>query len=120
MIRKVVSSTDVRTYEEEFNRMAEELKEKSPTIKDIFENGTLTTVFTYEEEERVPECAKDEAEIAGIRYTCGDCPYLQDDGDKRKRSFPCDYSEWSRTRVDQPACDKFYRDLMRGEIKPRG
>lgn len=119
-IRRVVSSSDVRKYEQEFNKLADELSDKSPTIQDVFENGTFSTIFTYETEEQIPESAKDRAELEGIRLTCADCPYMEDDGDKRKRRFPCQFAEFGWTRSDTAACDKFYRDLMRGDIKPRG
>lgn len=120
LVRRVVSSSDVREYEETFNKVAEELASKSPTIKDIFENGTLSTVFTYEITKQIPECAKDKLELEGLRFTCGECPYLEDDGDKRRRWFPCPYSDLGQVHVYSEACDKFYRDYMRGDIKPRG
>lgn len=118
--RRVVAEDDPKKYEEEFNRMSEELAKKNPEIKDVPSNNRFCTFFTYEEEERIPETAKEKCEEDGIVFHCKDCPHLELGNDKRRKHWPCMFTEYGQANIESTACDLFYRQFMSGKIKPRG
>lgn len=118
-IRKVIQDKDPKRYEEAFNEMANKLAEFDPEIQDVFENGRFTTVFTYEEKSQKPETAKDRCLLDGEEFYCRNCPHLELGTDKRVRKWPCPFSHYGRAHMDSGACNVFYTEYLRGEIKPR-
>lgn len=75
--------------------------------------------LNYTEEVAEPTSIQEEYELSGIMYTCNDCPYLEKGKDKRRKNWPCKYARYMATNIDCKACEKFYRDLSNGTIKPR-
>ena len=116
-IRRIVSEHDPAEYERAFNDMSEKLSRFSPKIKDVFEDGRFTSIFSYEVTEKIPENAKDRAELEGIRYLCKNCPHMVNDGDRRKKRRPCDAREFGTTFEDCDACNLFYEELLQGKIE---
>lgn len=75
---------------------------------------------TYEETKRIPETIKDEYELLGITFTCGDCPYRKGTDDKRIKHFRCEAEQEAYVLKHDSACDLFYRMLRSGDILKGG
>jgi len=76
--------------------------------------GAFCVVITYMETKRVPQNIRDEYELRGEYYTCGECPYYEKPTDRRMRHGSCKLA--NRVDPDGPACLHFYRELSLGEI----
>lgn len=118
--RKVVSSRSPEEYERIFNETANRLAKYSPDIKDVFDNGNFSTVFTYEIVKEIPENTKERFELEGQTFLCRNCPYLKQGEDRRRKQWECPYSFTGYARSDQEACNVFYTDFVQGKIKPKG
>ena len=61
-------------------------------------------------------------EVRGVCCTCSDCPHLKRTTDNTKVTFPCEFAHYGTARMDSPACDHFYRDLIAAfkEMKEEG
>ena len=95
----------------------------NPEIKAIHvdhrNRDNFCAFVTYEMTEMIPETIKDQYELAGITFTCSDCPFLERKEDGRVRNFTCltpenSGEEW--TRRDSEACEYFYRALSVGDL----
>ena len=63
----------------------------------------------YEMRRDIPENMTEALEyFTGERYTCGQCPYLDKNPDKRRRWHKCRLTG-ERTRLDSPACEEVYK-----------
>lgn len=62
---------------------------------------------TFEE----PETVAERYELQGMNRTCADCPHLERTSDRRRKMFPCPYSEYGITRITTPACDRYYIEM---------
>lgn len=120
-IRRVVKSANADEYERLFNKMAAELAEHNPVIKDIDNKDLFVSYFTYEETEvkEVPETVEDEFKLQGIEYCCEACPHLEIGHNKARKKWPCMFSKYGQSRKDSKACELFYKELAQGLVKPR-
>ena len=93
----------------------EELKEYRPEI--IWNLGNGNSAFlVYDEHIEEPETLRDEYELRGECYTCGDCPFKVPITDGRaKHRWTCKHTPRG-TDADAPACNWFYTKLEEGEV----
>ena len=77
-------------------------------------NLPFTAYVLYTTETQVAETIAEEYELAGMGKKCGDCPHLENTGDKRKKKFPCPYSKYGETMVTTAACNRYYEELEAG------
>ena len=93
----------------------EELKEFRPEIVWNLSNGN-SAFLVYEEHIEIPETLRDEYELRGEGYTCGDCPFKVPVTDGRARHrWTCKRMPQG-TDVDIRACNWFYTMLEKGEV----
>lgn len=94
----------------------EELREFRPeVVKWSFEHGYSAFLY-YEEHIDIPEDIRDEYELRGECYTCGDCPFKEPITDGRSRHrWRCKRMPQG-TDMDQRACKWFYVQLDEGEV----
>lgn len=115
---KVIKESDPTSFEKQYTTKVEKIKGYDANIQ--YSDGYFIAVITWEEtviEEE--ETVAEEFHREGIRYVCEQCPYLEMDGDKRKKRFPCKYAEFGGSRVDSECCEMFYKLLKQGQIVPR-
>lgn len=116
----VVSSTSPVEFQNQFNSEMEKHAAQSPRVEFVHREGIFCAYILFEYEVRVPETVADEYALEGIYYHCKDCPLHEPETDGRRRSYECRYSDLTRTGMDHPACEVFFRKLKRGEIMPVG
>lgn len=93
----------------------EELKEWQPEVVWNLGNGH-SAFLVYEERIEEPEDIRDEYELRGDGYTCGDCPFKEPITDGR-----C-HHRWKCRRMlrgtddDIRACVWFYQQLEEGKV----
>lgn len=114
---KVIQSETATEFEENFNASMAELSDKHPKYQ-LADVGTFVAYIIYEETTQIPEDIRDEYILRGEVFTCADCPYLNDTGDKRVKYFDCEHSESEITRKTNIACNWFFTKLAHGEISP--
>ena len=113
---KAIKQETPEAFEREYIEALTDVK--SPSIYKDYKDGCFIAIITWETETLETETVADEFHLEGIRYVCGQCPYLEDDGDGRKKRFPCKYSEFSTVDKRQECCELFYKKLKQGLIEP--
>lgn len=119
---RVVSNVDPEQFQDEFNKAQLELASKKPQSTYSIEGDSFKAVIQYEETKYVPETASDQAQLDGIQILCDECPHFE--RDKNKDGSPrmiskhgtCPFCD--SVRIDQNACEWFYRKVLLGEAKP--
>ena len=114
---KVIKETEP----DEFERKYAEYSDKATEPIITFSDGYFIAVITWDDViiEDEPRTVKDEFNDAGIRYVCGQCPYLEVSGDKRRKYHPCKYHELGTANAEHEACEYFYKLLKQGKVVPR-
>lgn len=116
---KVIQARDPATFQRKYNAAADELDKYGPEIDAGFKDGYFYALFKYEMNIPRPETVSDEFTLAGIRHTCGECPYLEIGQDNRRKLWPCEYSDTGMASKDAPACEVLLKRLMLGTIRLR-
>lgn len=87
----------------------------NPTII-MDQTRPFTAYIYYDINKTIPEDLLELFELLdGGIHTCRECPYFEQDQDKRKKWHVCNYYH-KQTRLDSRACEQFYRN-RRSEIK---
>lgn len=92
----------------------EQLKEWQPQVE--VDLSTRSALLFYEERLEEPEDIRDEYELRGETYTCGECPFKEPVTDGR-----C-HHRWKCRRMprgtddEQRACLWFYQELEEGRV----
>lgn len=120
--QKIVHEFEIDKYEQLFNKASEELQGKVTEIKEEVLNGELIAHFYYREEQidESTMTVKDEFHLAGERYVCEQCPYMEQTDDKRVKRCKCKFAHYGMTRKDSECCELFYVRLANHEIEPVG
>lgn len=90
---------------------------RNPDIFKDYRDGYFIAIATWKEEVEEVETVRDEFNLEGIRYLCGDCPYLERDDDRRRKRYPCKYAEYGTARIDSEACELFYKRVKQGLLE---
>lgn len=107
---KTITAKDPQDFDRLYNDTADELAKYDPETVDL---DAFTTRFYYTITEGEAETTGDEFTENGMRCTCADCPFLQVDGDQRKKWHACEYAAFGQARLDSPACEVFYREAVK-------
>lgn len=109
-----VDATSAAELAELLTEKVEELQGAQPDIK--WFDGRFSALLCYTEHVEIPEDIRDEYELRGECYTCGDCPFKWPITDGRSRH------RWACKRMpggtddDIRACIRFYQQLEDGEV----
>ena len=109
---KVVSATNGSDFERKFNAASEELADYEPEVK-LKDGDGFCAYFMYSLYIRQPETTEDQFSMHGYACHCCDCPFLEIGTDARRKTFPCKYSAYGETRIDSPACARFYEEAVK-------
>lgn len=109
---RVVTATNGADFERKFNEVAEELAEYEPEIT-MKEGDGFCAYFLYNMNIRFPENESDQFSMQGYECHCSDCPFLEIGTDARRKTFPCKFSKYGETRIDAPACARFYEEAVK-------
>lgn len=109
-----VDARDAAELAELLNEKMEQIKGAQPEIK--WFDGQFSALLFYDEHLEIPEDIRDEYELRGETYTCGECPLKTPITDGRcHHRWRCDRMPRG-TDEDQRACVRFYEMLERGEL----
>lgn len=109
-----VDATSAGELAELLNEQMEQLKGNQPEIK--WFDDRFSALLMYTEHIEIPENIRDEYELRGECYTCGDCPLKWPITDGRS------HHRWACKRApggideDIRACVRFYQMLEDGEV----
>lgn len=113
---RVVEANDAAEFEAEFNAALAELTRWKPEVTMNTQRGTHCAYIMYNEETKVPEDTRDEYELKGIRFICGDCPWFRPSPDRRIKYTTCARGEY-RTTYNTAACNALYKAVDSGEVE---
>ena len=109
---KVVSATNGSDFERKFNAASEELADYEPEVK-LKDGDSFCAYFMYSLYIRQPETTEDQFSMQGYAAHCCDCPFLEIGTDARRKTFPCKFAKYGETRIDAPACARFYEEAIK-------
>lgn len=116
---KVIKESDADVFQDKYTALINSVH-GSVDANVQYSDGYFVAVITYEtvvwpDDERT---VADEFHDEGLRYVCSQCPYLEVSGDRRRKRFPCKYSEYGTARIDSECCEMFYKKVKQGTIEP--
>jgi len=114
----VIKSDDAKVFQDEVNDHMKFLSGNRPHFELLTNKEGFCGIITYTEKAEFIETVADEFHAEGIYYLCKHCPHLDDPHDKRVKRCTCKYARTGITYKDSEACEIFYKELKRGEIKP--
>lgn len=112
----VIQEHTAQEFQQKFNQAMTMLADKEPEV--MFNEALgFCAYITYNEQDTVIESAEDEFATRGIKFFCVDCPYLQEDADKRIKRHFCPITQ-SRHSMNDSACGQFYELVQEGTVTP--
>ena len=115
----IVAADSAQQLSEQLNEKLYELRTKRPQV--TFEG--LIARISYSESVAIPEDLVDQYDLAGVRLSCGACPFFEPrlnmDGseDKRAKWGACPCASYGRTSRTSIACNRLFEMLNSGEVK---
>ena len=109
---KVVSATNGADFERKFNAAAEDLAKYEPEVQ-LKSGDGFCAYFMYNMNICQPETLEDNFSMHVNVCHCSDCKFLEIGTDARRKTFPCPYAEYGETRIDSPACERFYEEAVK-------
>lgn len=111
-----IETTDAERFSVQVNEMLDRLAGRTYSFDLKMNTAGHCAYFTWTETETVVENIRDEYELRGETYTCGECPhYIPPTEDGRKLRGSCCYKRTVDRRAS--ACVTFYEELATGEIE---
>lgn len=111
-----LSAPNAEGLGEKLTEMSNRYSQYDPKVVWNLGNG-CSAFLVFEEIERFPEDIREEYEMRGDYYTCGDCPYKEAVTDGRSH-YPYKCHRMPRGTEDrQRACIFFYEMLEKGAMK---
>ena len=110
-----IKTQDLQTMLDTMNRYMRQHADESPQGRWEMMDEYFVGVVEYTVEKRVPETRLEEFEEKHGCHRCWECPCLDQDTDKRRKSYPC--LRGGEHRTDSPCCEWFYEQVEAGKIK---
>lgn len=109
---EVVSEVSPQTFQDKLNETYQRLAGRKFEQSLYNNQNGFTAYITYEEIEQTPECLKDEYEIKGISFKCGDCPYFEPINNYEGM---CDFCRGKLRKNDKADCGAFWQYMEEKE-----
>lgn len=110
-----LDANNARELGEMLTEASAKYREYNPQVIWNLSNG-CSAFLVFEEVVRIPETIREEYEIRGEVYTCGDCPFKEPQTDGRNPHLWKCLRRPRGTDDDIKACEHFYRMLDEGRI----
>lgn len=117
MISKTIKKIRVIEHQcgEEFERELNEVMANNKVVDFVYNmNKGHCCYVTLEEHITEAEDIRDEMNLKGIYYYCGDCPFYVQSDDRRVKYTRCKCD--SHAYYNQPACLYLYEQVAKGEV----
>lgn len=113
---EIISTNDAMDFQRQINERMREHSEHSPVLNMDLER--LRASVRYKVSITIPETLRDEYELDGISYYCGECPFFILPSDKRIKHIICDKGGTiKRCSAERSACDWLYEEIDAGRVK---
>lgn len=113
---KTIQTKDPEKFDIMLQEFLEEIRLKNPEVKRFYDAAIGHCAYVeWEEKICEPENARDEFELKGIKYCCGECPMFILQKDHRVKKSICNKGE--RTWYDRSACNELYELIKEGKIE---
>lgn len=110
-----IKTHDLQTMLDAMNRYMRQHADQQPVGRWEMMGTEFVGVVEYRITTRVPETQLEEFEEQYGIHRCYECPCLDQDTDKRRKSYPC--LKGGESRTDSPCCEWFYQQVEAGKIK---
>lgn len=110
-----IKTKDLQTMLDAMNMYMRQHADESPKGRWEMMGDSFVGVVEYTIDKRVPETRLEEFEEKHGTHRCWECPCLDQDTDKRRKSYPC--LRGGEHRTDSPCCEWFYEQVEAGKIK---
>lgn len=111
----LIEARTADAYNKAYEEMAQQLEGVAYEVENAMSGELIRTMFRWTIRERIAETAEDRAELKGIKYYCGECPFFHHNPDKRVKYSICDKGR--RATCNGYACDELYEEVERGEVE---
>lgn len=119
---KVVANKDPCQFQDEVNRLMDDLAYLKPSVEYDISTDTYKALFQYEEIEETPETAQEECSRQGFDFRCENCPRFQpelnNDGSIRRTAKRGSCFLKGYTCRDFAVCEWFCREFLGNGISP--
>ena len=112
---KTIQTKSPKTFDSELGKLLEEVALCEPEVTRFYDSeaGHIAYV-TWKESIIKAEDVRDEYEMKGISYHCGDCPYYEHPNDKRIVYSTCGLGQ--RASYGKRACVELYEKIQKGDV----
>ena len=113
---KTIQTKDPEKFDIMLQEFLEDIRLKNPDVQRFYDSAIGHCAYIeWDEKICEPENAKDEYELKGIKYCCGECPMFVLQKDKRVKRSICNKGE--RTWFEKNACNELYELIKEGKIE---
>lgn len=118
----IVHADSASLFNEQLNAEIYRLRDAHPTVH-FSESIPFYAQIKYRVDETIPESVADAAELEGVRFVCGQCPFFKPmtkaDGteDKRCKWGECEHAELGRVLKNSTACDRLFEEIKKGGVR---
>lgn len=112
---KTIQTKSPKEFDEQLERLLEEVALNEPNVTRIFDsNAGHIAYVSWTVTVIKAEDVRDEYEMNGISYHCGDCPYYEHPKDKRIVYSTCGLGQ--RANFGKRACVELYEKIQKGDV----
>lgn len=120
----VVEHADPAQFQNAINAAMDELKEASPRLDTFVFESVYKAIIHYQIIEEHADTMAEKAHVAGVYFSCDECPYFEEPADGRSRYGFCPISQYGKVKKDDDACEWYYKRMANGgcekkEVKRR-
>ena len=118
----IIRERSASTFEAKLNDKLEELVDDNASVTFSDVDGDMVARIEYIKKVEFERQTLPISET-GIRFTCGDCPYLtpiltaKGTVDGRIKYGDCPFAKYGRSFKTTSACDVLYNMIMNGEVR---
>ena len=113
---KTIQTKDPQKFDLLLKEALDPIKLKNPEVTRFYDSEIGHCAYvSWEEKICEPENAKDEFELKGISYCCGECPLFVLQKDRRVKKSICNLGE--STWYEKSACNELYEMIKEGKIE---
>lgn len=114
---RIIQSQNPNEVETKYRELMQDLAGKNPKAKTGFDSSIGHYAhITWEYEVKKPEDIREEMNLKGIKYVCGECPRFDLPEDKRIKNVFCE-TAGRKVSYDCNACLLLYQQVASGEVR---
>ena len=112
---KTIQTKSPRDFDLSLEKLMEEIALDDPVVERFFDASIGHCAYVeWTVSVLKPEDVRDEFELQGIQYLCGECPFYEMNPDKRVLYSVCKLGQ--KTKYGNKACVQLYEMIQKGDV----